>query len=114
MLAIFPSELLFVKKIEKPKVVPQHSTAGTRRRWWDGRRNCCRRGTWREVGVDCHVAGHVPHLGGDDDRDDLDKEHFGVEQGEKSNPKARDEVKHSHLAAHAAHLQKEVARVDPG
>ena len=42
----------------------------------------------------------------------------------KSNPKARDEVKHSHLAAHAAHLQKEVvpkifgsvdtARVDPG
>ena len=48
-----------------------------------------------------------------EDRDDLDKEHFG----EKSNPKARDEVKHSHLAAHAAHLQKEVvdtARMDPG
>ena len=59
-----------------------------------------------------------------DDRDDLDKEHFDVEQGEKSNPKARDEIKHSHLAAHAAHLQKEVgpkvfgsvdtARMDPG
>ena len=66
---------------------------------------CC--ATWGEVGVDCHVAGHVPHLnrhrdayGGFEDDDDI-----GDDDDEIANPKACDEVEHSNFAAHTAHLK---------